>query len=845
MKKVVTILVIIILFSRIVTFAQQVQMPPIDLPNEAVEKGIKAYVDKSTYVIEGKLLSQKEILTPAIDGGDGVLVGSIYELLLIKPTVVLKGNVDTSTTFEYLVHTGGYTMNDGYPLKSEASDIYGFWINDIYFFSAEIKPPDYCQPYTNATHVNFLQSLRFKDFKNGREALMKFFEEKLNIKPILLDDGLEKKSPNESEIAPIKPKINPVNFKKSPTDEKSGRIKHIGNTGLYLEIANDAIVGTNLEFDILIVADAGGTYLDNCVMDLYFSNSVGNYRANLITYSVDPYYADPSYVERWFDNTSNVVHVQFGSDSGSTSGWHRAEVQTTVEPFLHFSVPDSNCYETSYVSFQEIPDAQIESYYTDNPDDDIFTTGLLIQYGGGTTNYSGSIDSTYCHHLPDISGFSPTTIYPGNYYPGNPTNKEQMTIEGVSFGTTQGKVFMRDADNGGTTYDQLDARDILLWSDNSIIVNVPSYIDSIPGKPGIGSGTFYIQTYTGEIASSFPSSVSCPYSIQNRTDIGQPFNPKLRINEVNKNHSGSITFRLDTSITNYPDTMLIPTIRQCIQEWDCAININFLLDTVPIADNGFLGDTICTIFLADSLDNPSALAETVIIPRICTDPSGTIRYIFTYNIKIGILRDLATASTFLLGYTWQCQPDSSQPIDIHKVDLHGVLLHEFGHACLQNHVNQSSDLMYYTEPNAIGPVDPWNRMKITIPDNIEAGVDVVVRSASIIYLPACQGPLIPGTLFCLFEDHIKEINQNVSSIKIYPNPIDDDLLNVAFDIKQDAPVNFIILDNLGKEVLNFNKNESAGEHTEQLNLNHLAVGVYYLEVIINGIGDSGEIMKIR
>jgi len=837
MKKITVILIVVALMYRVVTMAQVIQMPELN------ESWVKPLMDKSTTVIEGRIIDNK-IFYKKTKGKDDDEVGEAYALLLIKPTSFLKGVVDSSITYEVSILVGFYTKENGQYNMLHLSEQGSFTRNGIYFFSDEIKPPDYCQPFSNATHVNCLLDINYIMF-NSVEVL-KFFDEKFNLKPKSLEQGmLEKKSPNENKITPIKPKINPVNSNHTSTNKNNGHSKHITDVGLSLAMANQYMSGSNLEFDILIAADDVGKYLDNCVMDILFSNTIGNFLAGSINISTDAYFFDPSMIlYPFFDYNSNIVHVQFGADSSLLTGWHRAEIPTTFENFLHVSVPVADCYSEIFSSFTNLSFVGLSSFFTDLPDADILSA---IQFN--TTTYSGHIDSVYCHHLPTITGFSPATIYPGDYYPGNPVNKEQLTINGNYFGLQKGKVFMKNADNGGLDSIQLNDRDILLWSDNSIIVNVPSWVDSTiyassNGFPCIGSGTFSIKTDSGEIASSYPLEVYCPYGIHDRIDPG-PNNPKRRVNIANENHIGSITFRLDTSITNYPDPNLIPSIRLAIQEWDCAININFLLDTIPIADNGFNGDGISTIFLVNSYP-VNIIQATYVYPTICTNPSGSERYIVASNIKIGILRNPATASSWLLGYTWQCDTSiSTHSIGWHKLDFHGAILHELGHACLLEHVNQSNNLMFWAPGNLVGPVDPWNRMKIYEPDNIDGGDDVVMRSASIIYLPLCSGPLIPGTLFCTFENHIKEINQNVSSIKIYPNPVNDNQLNVAYQLKQDAPVSFIILDNLGKEVLRFAENKSAGDHVEQLNLNNISAGVYYLEVIINGIGDSGEIVKTR
>jgi hypothetical protein len=865
MKKIVTILVIAILFSRIVTIAQQTPSQQILDVYKLDSSFIKSKMDKSETVIDGDVISTKDILQKTFVDKDNEESGNWYVLYLIKPTSVLKGDVDSSKKYEVLVQVGSYNRSQWGLIKTPfkycgiGSGNYSFPIHGTYFLSRMINIPDYCTPFPNSFHVNYSWYINYDDPTNSKNEVLKFFDEKLNIKPILLDGGLEKKSPNENKLNPAKPIIkidtssilNNIHIKSSSANEKTGHSKHIEDVALYLQIANPIITGSSpfftLNFDIQINASDNGYFLDNILMDFAYSPALGSNIAFSAGVTLNPLFYDST--AEWQPNniSPQIFSFQYGSNT-SLSAWTRNEIPAAATTIFTFNIPIADCEDTVTIGFTNVSTTALDNFYTANFDDDISLDTMFF-----STAYTPPAPLQYlplCIPPPEITIFNPI-IYPGDYYPGGPIGTEQLIIQGNNFGMAQGKVFMRDNDNGGATYLQLNQRDIISWNDNIITVMVPSTVDSTNASyeiPGIGSGDFYIKTATGDSTFSI-GSVYCPYSIHNEDYINFTTNPKMRVNLVNKNGTGSITFRLDTSITNYPDTLMIPCVQKAIQEWDCAINVNFLLDTSPIIDTGFNtpGDTNSTIFLENSFP-PRVLQATAIYPFVCSNPTGDTLYYYARYIKIGILRNPTNSLTSPLhSYSWQCDPDSTHSIDSFKFDFHGPILHELGHACLLEHVNQYNDLMYYTG-NMIGPLAPWNRMKISEPNDINGGDDVVMRSASIIYLPAgCHliSSLHPGTLFCQFEDNIKTINQNVSTIKIYPNPVNDNLLNVAFDIKQDAPVNFIILDNLGKEVFKFDKNESAGEHTEQLNLNHLAVGVYYLEIIINGIGDSGEIVKIR
>ena len=614
----------------------------------------------------------------------------------------------------------------------------------------------------------------------------------------------------------------------------------MADAGLTLEIANDYISGSNLEFDILISADASGTYLDNCVMDIYFSNNVGNYLSSAISYSVDPYFFDPSYVLTWFDYNSNIVHLQYGSDSALTS-WNRVEVPTTYETFMHLSVPVADCYQTTYCNFQNVAVTAPESYYTNLPDDDINL--YPIQYI--PTHYPGFIATTFCYLPPEIQSFT-DTLYAGTYYQNNPTNMSNMVITGLHFGNTEGTVYFRNANMGSPfAFMALNHYDIQSWSDNIIKLTVPGRVDSstfLPDLPPAGGGYFYIKTANGQEAYS-TSQVYFRYTLANMS-ITSPYG-KFRYDFKKVNVDGSLTFLLDTSIIHYPDPMFIPAIKRALADWVCETHVDFKIGG---ADSGHITTPeYSVIYLADALSDPHFVGETYRNTITCSNSiDPTIPYIVVPAIKIGILRNPAVINSHFFWWLDTLYNVTTDSVPTNGIDLFELLHHEFGHASGEAHTTDSQDLMYFSQ--SPGWRQEWLRRGIRFYD-ANGGIDVVKKSAYFnSYSFGCSGYNMPeaSSGSCLPGwDLVPILYNKMFNIKIFPNPLNNALLNITYQLQQDMPVKIEILDITSRTVFSKKENKNAGPQIDQINLDNIAVGIYMIKISIGDKLDIQKLVKIR
>ena len=693
------------------------------------------------------------------------------------------------------------------------------------------------------------------------------FYKHINLIPdiTISDSLLQKKSPNENEIkqSPKPQKViddttgNSQRYKEhldnyhsymnnlqTKNAHKSNREKHmtvVEDIFFSIAFATQTVSGPNhfLEFDVLVNGSSNSTYFDNCLLRISYNplsfgnNIVGNGNVtitkgtnfNSLTY-INPNTND-------IDQTPTEMGVAFGTDFSQTT-LNRTQLLFSQQQLLHFKMRIQNCNTNPQIQFQDVTFTYIFSYYANNPTDSITNT-----IGYDTSIYSGNITTTLC--VPSITSFT-SPVIPGANYPYASLNESQMVIQGNNFGVNQdtGNVYFRNADNGGASYIPLNHYDIVSWSENTIVVNVPSFIDSFPKYlpqtqwkyPCPGSGLFKVVTGTGDSAIS-PTPVLMPYGIENL--LFTPYE-KARLNLGNINFSGGYTFMIDTSIMNYADPILLPLIKKAIKYVACKTGANFIMGG-SIAHNGYINDGVCVIFMGD-YPTINHLAYTQYnTPYQCTHPIPFYTYNVGRSMQIGLLKNPSLNG---LGY-WQFDTLQNN-IDLGRIDFYGILVHELLHAVGLKHVNQQERMWWQDQGNPIAGPLRW----LISSDDIAGGGDIVIKSVTDSFMVSC----IPGgnmQIFgnCLTGLGIPELNSNVSNFIMYPNPLNDNLLNVAYTLKQDSPVIFKVLDITGREVYSMNENKNSGEHIDQLNLANLSTGIYMIKIIMGDVQDTQKLVKIR
>jgi hypothetical protein len=753
--------------------------------------------------------------------------------------------VDNGVYFCNVYNTTSHKMaNDNEPLVLQENYGVGFGMYEI-FDLKDITIPHY-----------FAFSAFGNTYRN-KEDFYKVMKQYLNI--TIPDSLLQKKSPIENKLNFIKPIIkidtssilNNIHIKSSTANNKTGHSKHIEDVALYLQIANPIITGSSpfftLSFDILINASDPGYFLDNILMDFAYSPALGTNIAFSLFPNLNPLFYDSTAEWTTGNISAQVFSLNYGSNPDS-SAWTRNEIPTAATTIFTFNIPVADCTDTVTLGFTDVGSTALDNFYTENFDDAMGDAHTFF-----STDYSPAAPLEYllCPPLPVITSF-PDTIYAGAYYQNNSMNISNMVIKGLNFGPVQGtsNVYFRNADTlFPFAFYPLDAYDIQSWSDTMITLTVPGFVNS-PSSHTPGGGVFEVQTSVGTAYSEGVQTggVYFRYAIQN-SSFPTPYT-KLRYDLGKGSVASNITFRLDTSITNYPNPMLVPMIKKALADWVCETRVNFVIGdtiTLPANYNRDSADGISIIYMVNSFGPTTKTAETSPHGIFCQNSiDPTIKYAVVNDIDIAILRNPNIINTQYFWFFDTLYNVVSDTVPPNGIDLAEIFHHEFGHASGLGHITDPADLMYCTR--SPGYYQEWFRRGIRFWD-AAGGIDVDTKSALFNnYAGTCSGdnlPLHPSGSCVPGWTTIPTINQNVFDLKIYPNPLNDNLLNIVYSLKQDSPVTFKVLDITGREVFYMNENSSAGEHTDQLHLDNLSIGIYLIKIIIGDTQDTQKLVKIR
>jgi len=106
--------------------------------------------------------------------------------------------------------------------------------------------------------------------------------------------------------------------------------------------------------------------------------------------------------------------------------------------------------------------------------------------------------------------------------------------------------------------------------------------------------------------------------------------------------------------------------------------------------------------------------------------------------------------------------------------------------------------------------------------------------------------LIPSTILCI--DHTLDVPvtpDSPNNLNLYPNPINNGDITIAYQLKENSYIQFKIIDYIGRDVVVLNEeNKPPGTYNEQINVNAFASGVYLLVANINGQCQTIKFIKL-
>ena len=374
---------------------------------------------------------------------------------------------------------------------------------------------------------------------------------------------------------------------------------------------------------------------------------------------------------------------------------------------------------------------------------------------------------------------------------------------------------MKNANDGGVSWLELDNYDIISWTDNLITVKIPNVkIDN--SDLVVGSGKIKVKNNNGDEAIS-NQNVIVDYSYSNyfADDINPQY--KNRPNHAAKfgeNHK--LFFRINDATNNTPG--LRDCVAKAIKDWRCSTAANWFLDSLTTNIDINAIDSVNVITIKHFPNDTGIFMVTLAKIEICSQG----------NVSSGIVRDIDILINPSYLNVMHYDTTFTQDIPANKFDFYSIILHELGHAMLLSHTNQQTDIMYYSIPP--GQLQTERVFYIDY-DNLDAGQNVVTKSNNTTF--NCN---IGETIFYETSGNCtggtsgnRYITNNTNnSLNIFPNPTNE-LLNINYSLTTNSKTQIQIFNSLGQIVKEVSNQQTSGTYKLTVDTKQFAKGIYYIK----------------
>lgn len=384
-----------------------------------------------------------------------------------------------------------------------------------------------------------------------------------------------------------------------------------------------------------------------------------------------------------------------------------------------------------------------------------------------------------------------------------------LTITGSNFGTNQGKVKFRDANNGGASFtDALDSQ-VRVWNDNEIVVEVPSRA---------GTGTIRVENSSGELSPA-SSVLTILYSESNvesdpddRSGFGGLNGPQPRtayqVQHINQNNSGGMTWEMQTDFfndTEFPGAK--GAVMRALDTWVCETGINWSIapsaTSVDTAGNGTDGVNVIRF------DNGNELN---------TNTLGICFSWFSGCFSGGDLQWFVSELDLVFNDNVNWHTGTGTP-PFTAFDFESVALHELGHGHQLGHVvdannnsvgNNGEDVMHFAFTNG-------EKQSVLTINNQNAANGIQNRSTS---ASVCGEPIMASTSCTLSTEDVALEN----AIRVFPNPSNGKFFIKNLSTRTLKTVK--LFDVGGRLVTEYNWSTSQKQKT--INTANIPSGVYFI-----------------
>lgn len=570
------------------------------------------------------------------------------------------------------------------------------------------------------------------------------------------------------------------------------------------------------EFDIYISSDQN-VYFDNGLVRIEYdtqafssniiaNNGLTSQRGTIIASMADYYAPSPG------DISANVFAIGIAAEWNAPN---RYLCTSTPEQLMHVKMEIKDCTKFPQLKFVDHSIMLSQSFYSSTASG----TSLL---NFDNIDASDTENSTLCE--VSITNMTPTKVNGGT--------GDIVTITGNLFGSTMGTIQMRNADDGGTSWVDLDDYDITQWTDTEIKVRIPSTLPINVTNPNQyktpGTGKLRVITQSGSMEET--PELEVYYSWRNDIRLNSAktkiyFAGRDSVYENGIDQKLGYSFVLNPNIAN--NSQALSCVRKAVDDWVCATEIRWQIsNNVAVLPDKY--DTISSIRFGQTAQS-NVLGETSVWHDVCDDISNNP---LPFNPDIDIT--ISNASNHIWFY------DSTGLVnqDAGKYDFYSVILHELGHGHLLKHVNDHNDLMFWESDFHPTQNIPWqNRKTFFSSANLDGGIEIVEQSALVNFSNCNKNdhPMAPleksNCSVSMFTDRMQKKNFN-QEFNAYPNPFSE-YATISFELKTDEKAEIKVYNSLGRIVhASPPTSYSAGNQNYVIDGSNLPEGFYIVTVKI-------------
>lgn len=391
----------------------------------------------------------------------------------------------------------------------------------------------------------------------------------------------------------------------------------------------------------------------------------------------------------------------------------------------------------------------------------------------------------------NIVSFTPTTVAAGTGI--------TITISGAGFGASPGSVGFSDANDGGSTYYNGLATQIVSWNDTQIEVVVPDRA---------GSGTIRV------VNSSSDTGISGQTLTVSYAELNAEYDPgtgeeAYETQHIDRDGSGGYVWQMFTGFD--ANTAAKDAFIRALDTWRCETEINWTIGTVTTTDV-VANDNINIIRFDNGTELPSG-----VLGRCTSRWSGCIvggTDIYWYVEELDIAFNDST--------NWNY---STSAPTFSQYDFESVAVHELGHGHQLGHVIDSGAIMHYAISNG-----SFNRTLST--NDIAGGNDVQSRSTSI---TVCGESLVDAFDCATLNVEAFELADQLS---IYPSPAHS-VLNISNGSNYTLDM-YAIYDINGRIIKTKKLNNTIANIIQ---INALSNGVYFIKIKAQGTELTKKFIK--